>query len=169
MLHVDRWTDQVPVDDTWVYTRVPSLLTAADLHGTWRAFGRQAGNDGSQHATYDLRIGEECSYRREYRDEADDVEPLFFTDAIGPCEVDLEELRVAFVVSRVDTDPKSSWGVVGNTLTFAIAPIAEETTSVIVSGFWNEQTYNSATGEWELGNADFPYGQYDFLMMRVDQ
>lgn len=84
--------------------------------------------------------------------------------------MDLEELRVAFVVSRVDTDPESSWGrVVGNTLTFAIAPTAEEATSVIVSRFWNEQTYDSDTGEWELGNADFPYGQYDFLMMRVDQ
>lgn len=171
-LHVDRWTSHVPVDDLWTYTRLPPL-TVADLYGTWRHIETRDDDpdvpDEDIQVVYDLRIGEECSYRREWLDDEGETS---FIDAIGACDLDLEELRVTFVVDRVATSPGSTWGVVlGKPLTFAIAPYAKDGTNaaILVSGFWREQVFNPETSTWEFGNDAYPYGLYDLLLEKVSR
>ena len=163
MLVVDRWTSRVPIDDTWTYERGPAL-TKEDLFGQWRTSGTTDG----EHMTLTLTIGESCSYRRDFVEFTNDE--TSFIDAIGEsCELDIEDLFVSFVISRVDVDPTSVWNAVGQPLTFAVAPRARSA-GLAVSGFWNDQVYDYEQGEWQLEpNPDYPYGGYNlFLEMVAD-
>ena len=112
--------------------------------------------------TENLTIGDErCSFRREQQQ--DILDTLDFIEVSGPCEVDLEELRVTFTVD--DTKGHNwSWPIIGTTLTFAFAPADRPVflESIDVSFFGSEQTFNQSTGMWELGNSEFSYGAYCF-------
>ena len=171
-LVMNPWVVDREVDYTIEYYRRPAI-TLEGISGTWRTVSVRYDNpdiDGEEVGrTTELKIGAtECSYCREFQ--RDNVDTPHYIDVFGPCEVDLEELRVSFTVDRVRTSPGSSWrGVVGSTLTFAFAPSYNED-SIEVSSFYNEQTFNRTSGKWELtGNSEFPYGEYDLRMDRVTE
>ena len=165
-LQVDRWTAHSQVDDIWTYQRMPSLIKE-DLYGRWRAHAVRSSGD-FPYETMTLTVGDECSWRHEYRSEPDGMPE--YDEAIGTCEVDMEELRIEFVVSRVHVEPELPWNVVGGPLMFAVAPRADSTTGIVVSGYWHEQIYNAETDRWEHGTpSTTPYGRYDLSLEKVEQ
>lgn len=167
VLVMHPWEADTERDYSIEYTREPAI-TLELISGTWQYRYRLTDDpnvDGEVvEGAEKLTIGDErCSLRREHQ--RDIIDTLDFIEVSGPCEVDLEELRVTFTVDETQGH-NWYWEIVGTTLTFAFAPSGSPG-SIRVSFFWREQTFDESTGMWELGNSEFPYGEYDLPMDKV--